>query len=83
MGPEFPYLGAGALSLAGGAIKTGKWPDNTMQVAIATAVLVLFASATGDTKLGPLVRAIGILFFMAALYGVVRASMNRKKVKHD
>lgn len=79
MQPELPYLGAGALSIAGGVIATGKWPTNSLKVIIATVTLVLFASATADTKIAPVVRAIGILFFIAALFGTVRASMNRKK----
>jgi hypothetical protein len=80
-GPELPYLGAGVLALTGGIIKQGKWPDNALRSVIATIVLVLFASATGDTKIAPVVRAIGLLFLMAALYGVVRASINKQKTK--
>lgn len=81
MSPELPYLGAGALSLAGGVIKEGKWPSGALKVVIATVILVLFASATGDTKVAPLVRAIGILFFIAALFGMVRASITKKAGK--
>jgi hypothetical protein len=80
-GPELPYLGAGALALVGGAIKQGHWPDHALTSVIATVVLVVFASATGDTKIAPVVRAIGLLFLMAALFGVVRASINKQKTK--
>lgn len=80
-GPELPYLGAGTLAITAGIIRQGKWPDNALRSVIATIVLVLFASATGDTKVAPVVRAIGLLFLMAALYGVVRASINRQKRK--
>jgi peptidoglycan/LPS O-acetylase OafA/YrhL len=80
-GPELPYLGAGALALVGGAIKQGHWPSNSLAAIIATVMLVVFASATGDTKIAPVVRAIGLLFFMAALFGVVRASVNKQKTK--
>lgn len=80
-GPELPYLGAGALALTAGIIREGKWPDNSLKSIIATIVLVLFASATGDTKIAPVVRAIGLLFLMAALYGVVRASINKQAKK--
>jgi len=80
-GPELPYLAAGGLSLAGGALKEGKWPAHALTTVIATATLVVFASATGDTKLAPLVRAIGVLFCIAALYGVVRAAQAKKKAQ--
>lgn len=80
-GPELPFLGAGALALVGGAIKEGHWPDKSLTAIIATVVLVLFASATADTKIAPVVRAIGLLFLMAALFGVVRASINRQAKK--
>lgn len=78
-GPEIPYLGAGALALVGGAIRQGRWPDHALTSVVATVVLVLFASATADTKIAPVVRAIGLLFLMASLFGVVRASIDKKK----
>jgi hypothetical protein len=80
-GPELPYLGAGALALTAGIIRQGRWPDGALRSVIATIVLVLFASATGDTKIAPVVRAIGLLFLMAAMYGVVRASINKRSKK--
>lgn len=73
MGPEMPYLLAGAITIAGGAVKEKKWPPYTGRAIIGTLTLVVVASTTADSKLAPLVRAIGLLFLLAAIMATVRA----------
>jgi hypothetical protein len=80
MGPELPYLGAGIVSIAGGAIRDKKWPANTVQSLVGTVALVIAASATGDTRFAPLVRAIGLLLLLTSIMAAVKAA-NTAKVK--
>jgi hypothetical protein len=72
MRPELPFLAAGAIAIVGGTKREGKFPVNGMQALIATVVLVVAASATANTRIAPLVHAIGLLLLMAAVYGTVR-----------
>ncbi len=81
MRPEFPFLAAGAVSIAGGAIQEGKWPSNSVRSIVGTVGLVVVASATTDTRFAPLVRAIGLLLLLTAVMAAVRAANNKKKVK--
>lgn len=79
MKPELPYLAAGGVAIAGGAIQTGKWPANTPRVLMGTVVLVLVASASTNTRVGPLVHAIGLLLLLTTVMAAVRAANKRKK----
>lgn len=79
MRPEFPFLAAGGIALAGGAIAEKKWPDNWASVLIGTVVLVVVASATNDTKIAPLVRAIGLLLVVTTVMAAVKTSNEAKK----
>ena len=73
MRPELPYLAAGGIVLAGSAIKNKGTPDNMMLSVMGTAILVIVASATGGSRVAPLVHAIGILLVIGA---VLRATGN-------
>jgi hypothetical protein len=72
MRPELPFLAAGAVAIVGGTKREGKFPANGMQALIATVVLVVAASATANTRIAPLVHAVGLLLLMAAVYGTAR-----------
>ncbi len=82
MRPELPFLAAGAIAVAGGAIAEKKWPDNVGSVVIGTVVLVVVASATTDTKIASLVRAIGLLLVMTTIMAAVKRA-NESKVKKN
>lgn len=73
MRPELPYLGAGAAALIGGYRTEGGFPENGYKVIIATVVLLAITALTSGTRIAPLVRAIGLVMFMAAVYGAARA----------
>lgn len=79
MRPELPYLGAGAVALIGGARTEGGFPRDGMRSIIATAILVLIASATSETRAAPLVKALGLLLLLAAIYGTVRRFQTKPK----
>jgi hypothetical protein len=77
--PELPYLGAGALAITGGAIRDGRWPDEGVKAVIGTVALVIAASATADTRIAPLVQAVGLLLLMASVMAVVKATQKKGK----
>lgn len=79
MRPELPYLAAGGIAVAGSAVAEKKWPDNWAGVLIGTVVLVLVASATADTKLAPLVRAIGLLLVITTIMAAVKKANTSKR----
>lgn len=78
MRPELPFLAAGAVSITGGAIAEHKWPPNTVKALIGTAALTVIASATAETKIAPLVHAIGLLLLLAATMATVRTIQTAK-----
>jgi flavoprotein len=78
MRPELPFLAAGAVSVIGGAIQQKRWPDNTGRAAIGTVVLVLVASASANTRIAPLVQAIGLLLLLTSVMAAVKATQTRK-----
>jgi len=80
MRAEMPYLAAGAVSIIGGTAREGRFPSHGLNAVIGTVVLVIAASATSDTKIAPLVRAIGLLLLMTSVMAAVPA-FNTKKVK--
>jgi hypothetical protein len=80
MRPELPYLAAGGIALVTGVKREGKFPADGMNAAIATTVLVTVASATANTKMAPLVHAIGLLVLMAAIFGAARIFNFKPKV---
>lgn len=73
MAPETAFLAAGAVAIAGGAAQERAWPKTGYRAVVATVVLVLVASATSRTPLAPLVRALGLVMLMAAIYGATLA----------
>lgn len=78
MRPEFPYLAAGAVSIAGAAKHEKAWPKEAPRAIIGTVALVIIASATSDTPLAPLVHAIGLLVLLIAVMTAVRINMKGK-----
>lgn len=81
MRPEMPFLAAGTIAIAGGAIREKQWPSEGAQAVIGTLILVIFASATANTRIAPLVRAIGLLLLLAATMATVNAVKSAKKGK--
>jgi hypothetical protein len=73
-----PYLAAGAITIAGGAIREHKFPTDGHKAIIGTVALVIVASATGESKIAPLVHAIGLLLLLAAVMTTVKAVKERK-----
>jgi hypothetical protein len=78
---ELPFLAAGTVTIIGGAMKEKRWPSTSTTAIIGTVVLVLVASASNGTKLAPLVRAIGLLFLLAATMATVKVVQASKKGK--
>lgn len=75
--PELPFLVAGLTSIVGGVIKEKKWPKDTGRVVIGTAVLVVVASATTNTKIAPLIHAIGLLLLLSTVMATVRYTQKK------
>lgn len=67
MRPEMPYLAAGIISLTASVKREGGFPSNGVTAVIATVALVIVASATANSRVAPIVRAIGLLLLMAAI----------------
>ena len=76
--PELPYLAAGGIAIAGGAIAEKKWPSNGVKALLGTIVLTVAASATANSRIAPLVHAIGLLLLLTA---VMAASNQIRKAK--
>lgn len=83
MAPEFPYLAAGIVAVITGVRREGKFPDNGIKAIIATAILVLIASASARTQLAPLVRALGIALLISAFFGLGRTLDSKKGKTND
>lgn len=73
MRPELPYLAAGAVAITGGVAREHGWPKEGLRALVATAILVIVASASTDTKVAPLVRALGLLALMISVIAAVPA----------
>jgi peptidoglycan/LPS O-acetylase OafA/YrhL len=78
MSPELPFLAAGTIAVIGGTRKSGGFPRNGMNAVVATVVLVIVASATGDTPVAPAVHAIGLLVLLAASMAAVKDFQAKK-----
>lgn len=79
MNPEFPFIASGALLIAGGAARSGGFPKSTLNSLIGTAVLALIASATVNTQVAPLIRAIGMLYLLAVIIATIKVIDDSKK----
>lgn len=73
MRPEMPFLAAGSVALIGGARREKRFPKSGIPAVVGTVVLVIIASATAGTRVAPLVRAIGLLLLMAAVFSATKA----------
>jgi hypothetical protein len=71
MRAELPYLAAGTIAVTGGVARQGHWPDGGTRAVIATGFIVVIASGLNDTKLAPLVRALGLLVLLGAVIAAV------------
>jgi peptidoglycan/LPS O-acetylase OafA/YrhL len=67
MRPEFPFLAAGTVAIAGGMAREKAWPKKGSTAVLATIILVIVASATSSTSLAPLVKAIGMLALLGSV----------------
>lgn len=74
MSTEILFILAGGIAIVGAIRRDGHWPANGVKSVVAVVVLVLVASATNNTKAGPLVRAFGIVLVLAAGYAAIRAN---------
>jgi hypothetical protein len=80
--PELPYLAAGSVAIAGGMAREKTWPSNGAKALMATMIVVVIASATSNTSVAPLVRAIGLLVLLTSVMASVPVFMaNQKKEK--
>lgn len=73
-----PYLAAGAIAVGTGVARDGRFPNEGVTAIMGTVALVIVASATANTRIAPLVRAIGLLLLMASIMAAVN-TLNRKK----
>lgn len=69
--PELPFLAAGGIAIAGGVAKEHKWPSNAANAIIGTVALTVVASATANTRIAPLVHAIGLLLVLTTVMAAV------------
>jgi len=80
MNPELPFLAAGGVAVIGGAIAEKHWPSNGLKAAIGTVALVIAASATANSRIAPLVHAIGLLLLLTSVMAAVK-QINTSKAK--
>lgn len=73
MNPEMPFLLAGGVAIAGGVAREKGFPKNGTIAVVGTVALVILASATANTPVAPLVRAIGLLVLLGAVMSAVPA----------
>lgn len=66
MGPEAPFLASGLLLFLAGIARQGGLPKEMGRFILGVVALGLFASAAENTKVAPLVRAIGLLFLLSS-----------------
>lgn len=78
--PEIPFLAAGTIAVVGDTVADKKLPEHLTTSIIGTVVLVLVSSASANTRLAPLVHAIGLLLCLTALLAAVK-HINAKKGK--
>lgn len=76
--PELPFLAASGIAVAGSTMAHGKLPDLT-RVMIGTIVCVLVASASGGTKVAPLVHAFGMLVLLVSVIAATNSVIQSKK----
>lgn len=76
-----PYLAAGAIAVGTGVARDGRFPNEGVTAIMGTVALVIVASATANTRVAPLVRAIGLLLLMASIMAAVN-TLNRKKARN-
>lgn len=80
MKPELPYLAAGGVAVLGATVRDGHLPPMG-RVAIGTVALVIFASATTDTKIAPLVHAFGLLVLLATVLAATNVVIRKANKK--
>lgn len=66
-----PFLAAGAITLGAGAAREKGWPKEGVRALIGTVALVIVASATAESALAPIVRALGLLVLLVAILAAV------------
>ncbi len=85
MSPETPFFASGALLFLAGVARGKAVTQNVMVAMFAVLGLAVVASATANTPVAPLVRAIGLLFLLtsgsAAILALSDESKKRKVKK--
>ena len=76
-----PFLAAGAVALVGGTAREKAFPKAGLPAVIGTVILVIVASATAGTRVAPLVRAVGMLLLMAAVFATTK-TIQKAKTNH-
>lgn len=71
MRPEFPYMAAGFVAIAGGWAKEKHFPSTGARALLFTIIIVTVVSATAGTKVAPLFRALGFLVLLGAVFAAV------------
>jgi hypothetical protein len=79
MRPELPYLAAGGIAIAGGWAKEKKFPSEGPKAVLFTVILVTVVSATANTPVAPLFRALGLLVLLGAVFAAVPAFQAKEK----
>ena len=73
MRPEMPFMAAGTVAVVGGIAREGKFPASGLNAVVGTVILVIAVSATADTAIAPLMRAIGVLLLLTSVMAAVPA----------
>lgn len=78
--PELPFLAAGSIAVAGATLRDGKFPA-LGRPALGVVALVLIASATINTRVAPLIHALGLLILLATVMGATKIVYGKARAK--
>jgi hypothetical protein len=67
MNAETPYAAAGLITLASYSAKERNWPAAGHRIILATIILIIVASASNNTVIAPLVKAVGYLVLISSV----------------
>lgn len=71
MNAEGPVVATGAIAIAAGYAREGRWPKKGTAALVATALLLVLASFMSRTKAAPIVAALAWLMLIVALLTAV------------
>lgn len=81
MRPEMPFFIAGAIAIGGGVYREKGWPSEGTNALLATFVLAVVASMTAESRVAPLVRALGFLVLIGSVMATTRYVQAAKKAE--